>query len=108
VSNAVEVTDATFERDVLKSDKPVMVDFWAIWCGPCRALAPTVDAIAQSYADKLKVVKLDADTNQQSVMRYGVMGLPTLIVFKNGQEVKRLVGNQPRSAIERELAKVLS
>ena len=108
MSNAVEVTDATFERDVLKSDKPVMVDFWAIWCGPCRALAPTVDAIAQSYADKLKVVKLDADTNQQSVMRYGVMGLPTLIVFKNGQEVKRLVGNQPRSAIERELAKVLS
>ncbi len=107
MSKAIAVTDATFEQEVLKSETPVLVDFWATWCGPCRALAPTIDAIAEEKGDKLKIAKLDVDANQQSAIRYGVMSIPTLILFKNGQEVNRLIGNQRKDALLREIERHL-
>ena len=83
-----EVTDANFDQDVLKSDTPVLVDFWATWCGPCRALAPIVDELAKEYQGKLKVGKMDVDANSSTPMRYKVTGIPTLLVFKGGQVVE--------------------
>jgi thioredoxin 1 len=87
-----EVTDANWESEVLRSDKPVLVDFWAAWCGPCRMLAPTVEQVAEKYQGKAKVVKLNVDENQDSPGRYGIRGIPTLILFNKGQEVDRQVG----------------
>ena len=87
-----EVSDSSWESDVLKSDQPVLVDFWAPWCGPCLGLAPTVDAVAQKYQGKAKVVKLNVDENVESPAKYGIRGIPTLILFKGGQEVDRHVG----------------
>ncbi len=87
-----EVTDGNWENEVLKSDQPVLVDFWAAWCGPCRMLAPTVDAVAEKFQGKAKVVKLNVDENVESPAKYGIRGIPTLILFKNGQEVDRHVG----------------
>jgi thioredoxin 1 len=87
-----EVTDTTWGDEVLSSDKPVLVDFWAAWCGPCRMLAPTVEAVAEKYRDKAKVVKLNVDENVESPAKYGIRGIPTLILFHNGQEVDRHVG----------------
>jgi thioredoxin 1 len=88
----LSVTDATFEREVIQSSTPVLVDFWAEWCGPCKALAPAVHQVAQLYDGKLKVGKLDVDANMNTTMQFQVMGIPTLILFKDGQAVERITG----------------
>ncbi len=97
------VTDETFNQAVLKSDQPILVDFWAVWCGPCRMVAPVVDEIAREHAGQLKVMKLDVDENQHTAMAYGVMSIPTLILFKNGQPVERIVGFRPKADMEKKI-----
>jgi thioredoxin 1 len=99
MSNALAVTSENFATEVLQSPLPVLVDFWAAWCGPCRAVAPTVEALASEYAGKLKVVKLDVDEAGDVAGQFGVQSIPTLILFKGGQPVERLVGNVPKPAI---------
>ena len=98
-----EVDDKNFEQEVLQSDQPVLVDFWAEWCGPCIALGPTIDAVAEQYQGKAKVVKLNVDFSTQVAQRYGVRGIPTLIVFKGGQESDRVVGMTGKDNIARML-----
>lgn len=94
-----EVTDATFEQEVLQAALPTLVDFWAAWCGPCRMIAPVVEALAAQYEGKMRVAKLDVDSNQQTPSRYGVTGIPTLILFKDGAEVTRIVGYHDKEAL---------
>jgi thioredoxin 1 len=100
-----ETSDGTFENDVLKSDRPVLVDFWAAWCAPCRMLAPTVEAVAEKYASNARVVKLNVDDNPSVSQRFGIKGIPTLILFKNGKEEERVVGATSEQAISRMLDK---
>ena len=90
--NVVEFTDSNFESEVLQSDKPVLVDFWAEWCMPCRMLAPTIDKIAESYSEKVKVGKLDTDSNREIAIKYQISAIPTVILFKNGQVAQKFVG----------------
>ena len=104
----VEVNDATFEQEVLQSDQPVLVDFWAAWCGPCKALAPTVDEIATEYQGRLKVAKMDVDRNQATPMRYGIRGIPALLLFKGGKVAEQIVGYVPRDTIDKSITKVLA
>jgi thioredoxin 1 len=103
-----EVNTANFENDVLKSNTPVLVDFWAEWCGPCRMIAPIVDQLANEYEGKLKVGKLDADQNQDLLMRYNVMGIPALILFKGGQPVLHLTGYKPKDVIVKQITPYMS
>ncbi len=105
-SNGIlEVTDANFDQDVLKSEQPVLVDFWAAWCGPCRALAPIVDELAKDYHGKIKVGKMDVDSNSATPMRYVVRGIPTLLVFKGGQVKEQIVGYVPKETIQKAIDK---
>ena len=102
-----EVSDASWEQDVLQSDRPVLVDFWAAWCGPCRAIAPIVDELAHEYQGKVKVGKMDVDHNSATPMRYGVRGIPTLLVFKGGQVKEQIVGYVPKEQIQKAIDKHL-
>jgi thioredoxin 1 len=99
MSNAVAVNEESFNKEVLESTIPVLVDFWAAWCGPCRAIAPIVEQIAGEHSGRLKVVKLDVDENGEVSIRYGVMNIPTLLVFKGGKVVERIVGAMPKPAL---------
>ena len=92
----IQVDDASFQNEVLNSDKPVLVDFWAIWCGPCKIIAPTLEEIANEYDGKLKVVKMDVDANPRTAVNFGVKSIPTLMLFKGGQCVTQIVGNMPK------------
>src|ERR671921_1477094 len=98
----IEVTDANFQAEVLEHEKPVLVDFWAPWCGPCRVIAPSLEEIADEQADQLRIVKLNVDENQQTAARYGVMSIPTLIVFKNGAPAHTIVGALPKKRLVQE------
>ena len=101
----LEVTDASFEQNVLKSEQLVMVDFWATWCGPCKALSPVVDEVAQAYSGKAKVYKMNVDANNSTPMRYGVRGIPTLLIFKDGKVAEQIVGYVPKDTIQKALDK---
>ena len=100
-----EVSDANFESEVLKASQPVLVDFWATWCGPCKALAPTLENFAAENAGKVKVVKVDVDENPNAAAQYGVRSIPTVVLFKSGQKVDHIVGNVPKTTLEELVAK---
>ena len=106
--SAREVTDATFQTEVLDSEKPIMVDFWAEWCGPCRAVSPILDKIAEENADKLTIVKLNVDDNPETAMKYGITSIPAMKVFKSGEVVKTVIGARPKPALEADLAEFLA
>jgi thioredoxin 1 len=105
--NTVDVTDATFRDDVLQSDKTVLVDFWAEWCGPCKMVAPVLDEIAGENKDKLTVAKLDIDANPSVSRDYQIMSIPTMILFQGGKPVKQIVGAKPKAALLKDLSEVL-
>lgn len=108
MAKPMEVTDATFEKEVLQSDIPVLVDFWATWCAPCRMIAPVVEELANEYEGRLKVVKLDVDSNQGTAMKYGIRSIPTLLFFKDGKQQEQLIGAVPKKEIVSKIEKVLS
>ncbi|MBU1299477.1 MAG: thioredoxin [Bacteroidetes bacterium] len=95
----IEVNDSNFENEVIKSDKPVLIDFWAVWCGPCKMIAPTVEEIAKEYDGKLKVCKLDVDSNPKTAMHYSIRSIPTLLIIKGGQVVEQMVGALPKRSM---------
>jgi thioredoxin 1 len=106
-AGVLEVTDANFDQEVLKSEQPVLVDFWAAWCGPCKMIAPAVDKLAESYAGKLKVTKVNVDQNGATPSRYGIRGIPALLFFKGGKVADQIVGYVPESVIEEKVQKII-
>jgi thioredoxin 1 len=103
----LEVTDANFDEEVLRSDKPVLVDFWAVWCGPCKAIAPIVDGVAATYAGQIKVAKVNVDQNGATPSRYGIRGIPALLFFKGGKVTDQIVGYVPQHVIEEKVKQLL-
>jgi thioredoxin 1 len=104
----LEVSDATFDEEVLKSEVPVLVDFWAVWCGPCKAIAPIVDCVAATYAGKLKVAKVNVDQNSATPSRFGIRGIPALLFFKGGKVTDQIVGYVPQDVIEEKVQRLLA
>ncbi len=105
--DVVQLKDSTFQTEVLKSDIPVLVDFWAVWCGPCKAIGPMVDELATQYKGKVKVGKMDVDNEQQTAQQFGIRSIPTLLVFKGGRVVDTIIGAVPKSKIEESLKKAM-
>jgi thioredoxin 1 len=101
------VTDATFTEDVLQSDKPVLVDYWAVWCGPCRMIAPILEEIDKTHGEKLQIAKLNVDENPETASSYGIVSIPTLNVFQGGRVVKQIIGAKPKAALLKDLAEFL-
>lgn len=108
MSSARDVTDQTFDTEVLSSEKPIMVDFWAEWCGPCRAVSPILDQIATEHSDKIDVVKLNVDHNPETAMKYQITSIPTMKVFRGGEVVKTVIGAKPKPALEADLQEFLA
>ncbi|HEX6140482.1 MAG TPA: thioredoxin [Candidatus Limnocylindria bacterium] len=108
MSAAMTVDESTFEAQVLGSEKPVLVDFWAPWCGPCRLVSPVVEAVGEAHPDKIVTAKVNTDENQQLAMRYSIFSIPTMILFKDGREAARLVGYMPQAAMEDRLSQFLA
>ncbi len=106
--NLLHVTDEDFEAEILKSEKPVLVDFWAAWCGPCKAIAPTIEALAEEYAGQIRVAKLDVDNNPKSAMKFGIKAIPTMIMFKDGEVSDQITGAVGKAQLEEAIKKVLS
>jgi thioredoxin 1 len=104
----LEVNDATFDQEVLKSELPVLVDFWAVWCGPCKAIAPIIDAVAAKYAGKLKMAKVNVDENGATPSRFGIRGIPALLLFKGGKVADQIVGFVPQDVIEEKIKRLLA
>jgi thioredoxin 1 len=108
MSKPTDVSDATFEAEVLKSDKPVLVDFWAPWCGPCRMVAPLVEELAGEYAGRVRFLKLNTDENLETASKYGIRSIPTLLMFKDGQSVDQIIGFRPKGDMKKTIEKALA
>ena len=107
MGNILEVTDDSFDSEIINSDIPAMVDFWAEWCGPCKMVSPVVEELAGQYTGKIKMAKMDVDKNRQTPAKFGIRNIPTLILFKGGEVVNTIIGAQPKSSIEEQLKKLL-
>ncbi len=108
MADVIEVTDQTFEAEVLQSDKPTIIDFWAEWCAPCRAIAPIIQELAEQYGDQVKIVKMDIDSNPSTPGKYGVRAIPTVLAFKDGQVAQQLQGARPKADFEEMVKNLLS
>ncbi|MBE13625.1 MAG: thioredoxin [SAR202 cluster bacterium Io17-Chloro-G1] len=108
MAHPIDITDDSFNAEVVQSDTPVLVDFWAEWCGPCKMIAPIVEELAEEFGDKIKFTKLDVDTNPQSAMNFGIRGIPTLLIFNGGKPVETVVGAVPKSVLKKKLDAALA